>query len=69
MTLERPVEPAPSVSPAGNPDRKAALGDALRRRILTMQIAPGAVLDEVSAERGVRPVASAGAGADAADGG
>ncbi|MFO1106070.1 MAG: GntR family transcriptional regulator [Amaricoccus sp.] len=32
----------------GNPDRKAVLGDALRRRILTMQIAPGAVLDEVA---------------------
>ena len=43
MTLERPIEPAAG----GNPDRKAALGDALRRRILTMQIAPGAVLDEV----------------------
>ena len=44
MTLERPIEPAAG----GNPDRKAALGDALRRRILTMQIAPGAVLDEVA---------------------
>jgi DNA-binding GntR family transcriptional regulator len=44
MTAERPIEP-----PAGgNPDRKAALGDALRRRILTMQLAPGAVLDEVA---------------------
>ena len=30
----------------GNPDRKTALADALHRRILTMQIAPGAVLDE-----------------------
>lgn len=28
-------------------DRKLALGDALRRRIITMDIAPGAVLDEV----------------------
>ena len=44
MTMERPIEPAAVV----NPDRKAALGDALRRRILTMQIAPGAVLDEVA---------------------
>jgi DNA-binding GntR family transcriptional regulator len=44
MPLERPVVPAAS----GNPDRKAVLGDALRRRILTMQIAPGAVLDEVA---------------------
>lgn len=43
MPSERPIEPAAG----GNPDRKAALGDALRRRILTMQIAPGAVLDEV----------------------
>ena len=45
MTMERPIEPAAA---SGNPDRKAALGDALRRRILTMQIAPGAVLDEVA---------------------
>jgi DNA-binding GntR family transcriptional regulator len=44
MIMERPIEPAAG----GNPDRKAALGDALRRRILTMQIAPGAVLDEVA---------------------
>ena len=44
MTVERPIEPAAG----GNPDRKTALGDALRRRILTMQIAPGAVLDEVA---------------------
>ena len=29
-------------------DRKAVLGNALRRRILTMQIEPGAVLDEVA---------------------
>ncbi len=43
MPSERPID-SPS---GGNPDRKAALGDALRRRILTMQIAPGAVLDEV----------------------
>lgn len=44
MPSERPIETAAG----GNPDRKAALGDALRRRILTMQIAPGAVLDEVA---------------------
>jgi DNA-binding GntR family transcriptional regulator len=44
MTMERPIEPAAG----GNPDRKVALGDALRRRILTMQIAPGAMLDEVA---------------------
>jgi len=43
MTVERPIEPAAGASP----DRKAALGDALRRRILTMQVAPGSVLDEV----------------------
>jgi DNA-binding GntR family transcriptional regulator len=43
MPSERPIDPAAG----GNTDRKAALGDALRRRILTMQIAPGAVLDEV----------------------
>lgn len=29
-------------------DRKVALGDALRRRILSMELAPGAVLDEVA---------------------
>lgn len=29
-------------------DRKAALGDALRRRILNMDLAPGAVVDEVA---------------------
>ena len=44
MTLEQSID----VVAGGNPDRKAALGDALRRRILTMQIAPGAVLDEVA---------------------
>lgn len=44
MTMERPIETATN----GNPDRKAVLGDALRRRILTMEIAPGAVLDEVA---------------------
>lgn len=44
MTMERLIEAARG----GNPDRKAALGDALRRRILTMQIAPGAALDEVA---------------------
>jgi DNA-binding GntR family transcriptional regulator len=44
MTLERAID----ASENGNPDRKAALGNALRRRILTMQIAPGAVLDEVA---------------------
>lgn len=44
MASDRPADPAAAASP----DRKAALGDALRRRILTMQIAPGAVLDEVA---------------------
>jgi DNA-binding GntR family transcriptional regulator len=29
-------------------DRKAALGDALRRRILSMEMAPGSVVDEVA---------------------
>ncbi|MGO8095169.1 GntR family transcriptional regulator [Rhizobium leguminosarum] len=36
------------VSEIGNPDRKANLGLALRRRILTMELPPGAVLDEVA---------------------
>jgi DNA-binding GntR family transcriptional regulator len=45
MTMERPME---AVAGGGNPDRKATLGDALRRRILTMEIAPGAVLDELA---------------------
>ena len=44
MPLEHTLDPAPG----GSPDRKAALVDALRRRILTMQIAPGGVLDEVA---------------------
>ena len=44
MTIERPIKPAAG----GKPGRKTALGDALRRRILTMQIAPGAVLDEAA---------------------
>ncbi|TBU91219.1 GntR family transcriptional regulator [Phytopseudomonas dryadis] len=29
-------------------DRKAVLGDALRRRILSMELAPGAVVDEIA---------------------
>jgi len=45
MTNARPVELAAA---SGNPDRKAALGETLRRRILTMEIAPGSVLDEVA---------------------
>ncbi|MBY5822084.1 GntR family transcriptional regulator [Rhizobium leguminosarum] len=36
------------LSEIGNPDRKANLGLALRRRILTMELPPGAVLDEVA---------------------
>jgi len=44
MTLQQSID----ASAGGNVDRKATLGDALRRRILTMQIAPGAVLDEVA---------------------
>ncbi len=44
MPSERPIDPALP----GNTDRKATLGEALRRRILTMEIAPGAVLDEVA---------------------
>ncbi|MBA1347100.1 GntR family transcriptional regulator [Rhizobium sp. WYCCWR 11146] len=36
------------LSEIGNPDRKANLGLALRRRILTMELSPGAVLDEVA---------------------
>lgn len=44
MTIERSVE----FAAGAGPDRKSALGDALRRRILTMQIAPGAVLDELA---------------------
>jgi DNA-binding GntR family transcriptional regulator len=37
-----------SMDNAINPDRKVKLGVALRRRILTMELAPGAVLDEVA---------------------
>ncbi|KAF5886639.1 MULTISPECIES: GntR family transcriptional regulator [Rhizobium] len=36
------------LSEIGNPDRKGNLGLALRRRILTMELPPGAVLDEVA---------------------
>ena len=36
----------PETSPAAATDRRGSLSDALRRRILTMQMAPGAVLDE-----------------------
>ncbi|MGO4138968.1 GntR family transcriptional regulator [Rhizobium brockwellii] len=36
------------VSEIGNPDRKANLNRTLRRRILTMELPPGAVLDEVA---------------------
>ncbi|MBY5767085.1 GntR family transcriptional regulator [Rhizobium leguminosarum] len=36
------------VSEIGNPDRKTHLSLTLRRRILTMELPPGAVLDEVA---------------------
>ena len=36
----------PQPPSAPQPDRKTSLGTALRKRILTMQLAPGAVLDE-----------------------
>ncbi|MGO7905466.1 GntR family transcriptional regulator [Rhizobium leguminosarum] len=36
------------VSEIGNPDRKTNLSLTLRRRILTMELPPGAVLDEVA---------------------
>ncbi|MGO7171096.1 GntR family transcriptional regulator [Rhizobium leguminosarum] len=36
------------VSEIGNPDRKVNLSHTLRRRILTMELPPGAVLDEVA---------------------
>ncbi|OWW04178.1 GntR family transcriptional regulator [Rhizobium sp. R72] len=36
------------ISEHANLDRKASLGLALRRRILTMELAPGAILDEVA---------------------
>ncbi|MGO7531280.1 GntR family transcriptional regulator [Rhizobium leguminosarum] len=36
------------VSEIGNPDRKTNLSLTLRRRILTMELSPGAVLDEVA---------------------
>ncbi|MGO7582044.1 GntR family transcriptional regulator [Rhizobium ruizarguesonis] len=36
------------ISEIGNPDRKANLSLTLRRRILTMELPPGAVLDEVA---------------------
>ena len=39
----------PNGHPAdGHPDKKAALAATLSRRILTMEIAPGAVVDEVA---------------------
>ena len=44
MRMDRP-ESGPA---AREPDRKAALAEALRRRILTMRMAPGAVLDEAA---------------------
>ncbi|MCW1411332.1 GntR family transcriptional regulator [Rhizobium sp. 1AS11] len=37
-----------NVSEIGNPDRKVNLSLTLRRRILTMELPPGAVLDEVA---------------------
>ncbi len=37
-----------STEQGGGPDRKTILGNTLRQRILTMQIAPGSVLDEIS---------------------
>jgi len=45
MARKRTESPADSEEPT---DRKAALGDALRRRILNMEMAPGAVVDEVA---------------------
>ncbi|MGO8170097.1 GntR family transcriptional regulator [Rhizobium ruizarguesonis] len=36
------------IAEIGNPDRKVNLSLTLRRRILTMELAPGAVLDEVA---------------------
>ncbi|MCB2401248.1 FCD domain-containing protein [Rhizobium leguminosarum] len=36
------------ISEIANPDRKVNLSHTLRRRILTMELAPGAVLDEVA---------------------
>ena len=40
LTTPAPVEPSI--------DRKAVLGEALRRRILSMELAPGAVVDELA---------------------
>lgn len=40
LTTPTPVEPSI--------DRKAVLGEALRRRILSMELAPGAVVDELA---------------------
>ncbi|MBY5340528.1 GntR family transcriptional regulator [Rhizobium leguminosarum bv. viciae] len=37
-----------NISEIGNPDRKTNLSLTLRRRILTMELPPGAVLDEVA---------------------
>lgn len=37
----------PTAENAGNVDRKQLLAEALRRRILMMDIAPGAVIDEL----------------------
>lgn len=47
-------------------DRKAVLGDALRRRILSMELAPGAVVDELALcdEFGLAPAGARTAAAD-----
>ncbi|NDY91794.1 GntR family transcriptional regulator [Ideonella livida] len=43
-----PKRPSPASLPTEEPtDRKAALGEALRRRILNLEMAPGSVVDEV----------------------
>lgn len=42
----KPADPAAASEPSG--DRKTQLGDALRRRIVSMELKPGAVVDEVA---------------------
>ncbi|TPE49280.1 GntR family transcriptional regulator [Amaricoccus solimangrovi] len=48
MASERADGTVPGSGVATTLDRKGVLGAALRRRILTMRLAPGAILDEVA---------------------
>ncbi|BAP44549.1 probable transcriptional regulator [Pseudomonas sp. StFLB209] len=52
MASKKPaIKAQADAEPAGSdisPDRKVVLGDTLRRRILSMELAPGAVVDELA---------------------